>query len=336
MGSAQWLRQQLLQRPGSIVCVDASWFLPNSPFSIESLLPKVAKAVGAGASGRHAFLAKRLPGSVFLDLDRCADMEGCPGVPHMAPQQELFEQTMQMLNIRNSDTVVCYDRTGTFSAPRAYWTFKLMGHENRFVLDGGLPAWEREGYDVVTDSTEAQIEEEIKSRADSEPYSVSPPFPAHSSLIVDRAFVAENAKRGPSDHVPHIDVRPAPRFTGEAPEPREGMRSGHAPGCDNIPFLSVLDLGSMGTPVEPEGDAKEKFTMQLKTTEELAKIFETKGLDLSKDEFVISCGSGMTAAIVGLAAEIVEPSSQWRLYDGSWSDYGRAEFSDEEAPVVKG
>jgi len=118
-------------------------------------------------------------------------------------------------------------------------------------------------------------------------------------LVRDVTQVAASAKLG--DYT-IIDARSAARFKGEVPEPRPGLASGHIPNSRNVPFTEVLT---------PEGT--------LKSNDELRTVFENAGVDLNKPA-ITTCGSGATAAILGLA--LTRLGVPFSLYDGSWAEWG--------------
>jgi thiosulfate/3-mercaptopyruvate sulfurtransferase len=196
---------------------------------------------------------------------------------------------MTRLGIANDMEVVVYDGMGLFSAPRVWWTLRVFGMKNVFVLDGGFPKWLKEGRPVE------------KGMPKITPSNFTANFDA--SLVADYERVEEVLKNHSAQVV---DSRPADRFRGEAPEPREGVASGHMPAGD------LVENGALAAPEKIEAAAKKA------------------GIDLSKP-VITSCGSGVSAAVLWLALESIGKPPR-ALYDGSWSDWG----SREDAPIETG
>jgi thiosulfate/3-mercaptopyruvate sulfurtransferase len=265
--STDWLAEHL--RDPGLVVVDGSWYLPAE-----------------NRDGFEEYLASHIPGAVFFDIDEIADHSR--GLPHMLPPPHVFELHMARLGISNGSKVVVYDGAGLFSAPRVWWTFRIFGMENVFILDGGFPKWKAE---------KKPNEAGMVTRE-----------PAHFTAAMNEVMVAdvERVKKTLVDRSAQVvDSRSAERFRGEAPEPRPGVRKGHMPGSLNLPSSKLVDNGGLASP--------QKIT---------AAVSEA-GIDPSQP-VITSCGSGVSAAIVWLALDSIGKEPQ-ALYDGSWSEWGANE-----------
>ena len=263
--STAWLAQHL-DAP-DVRIVDASWFMPGSP--------RDAKA---------EFAERHIPGAVFFDIDEIADTDS--PLPHMLPSPVKFSARVRKLGLGDGSRIVVYDSSGILGAARVWWTFRVMGHEDVAVLDGGLPAWLAE--DRPTDDHDPQPGERHFSPR------------VASDLVRDLNQIKRTLDSGREQVV---DARPAPRFKGEVPEPRAGLRTGHMPGALNVPVGSVI---------APDG--------RMKSAEEIRAVFEDAGVDLKKP-IVTTCGSGITASVLALALARTG-KDRVGVYDGSWSEWG--------------
>ena len=232
---------------------------------------------------RAEYEAEHIPGARFVDVDEVADLRS--DLPHMLPPVEKFMSRMRELGIGDGHQVVVYDTAGVFSAPRVWWMFKYFGQDNVAVLDGGLPKWKAEGHPVTAEPPTIRDRHMITE--------------IRPELLRDVTQVAASSKLG--DYT-IIDARSAARFKGEAPEPRPGLRSGHIPNSRDVPFQELLT---------PPGT--------LKSTDDLRAVFMGAGVDLAKPA-ITTCGSGVTAAILGLA--LTRLGATFSLYDGSWAEWG--------------
>lgn len=264
--SCAWLAERL-DSPDLRV-IDASWFLPNDPRNAKAL-----------------YAERRIPGAVFFDIDDIADRE--TELPHMLPRPEVFSSRMRKLGIGDGSRIVVYDNQGIFSSARVWWTFRVMGHDDVVVLDGGFPAWERGGYPIEGGPPQPLKERHFTARM-------------RTDLVRDLSDMQRIVAAGKT---PVFDARPAPRFRGEAPEPRPGLKSGHMPGAKSVPSGSLVDENGM-----------------LRSRDELQRLFKDAGGDTTQPA-VCSCGSGITAAVIALALARL---GRWdaAVYDGAWAEWG--------------
>lgn len=220
---------------------------------------------------------------------------------HMMATSEQFNQAASKHGISDDENIVIYDCFGIFSSPRAWWMFKAMGHKNVAVLDGGLPAWlaSNKGAELrVSDNSDAPKSEHIARE--------------YNGRLNESYFINWQSVQAAIDQEGFsiVDARAALRFSGEAPEPREGMRSGHIPSAISLPYSELLASENM-----------------FKPKEQLKAVF-AKHLDNVDGEhnYIFSCGSGVTACVIALAADIIGLKNL-SVYDGSWSEWGsRAEL----------
>lgn len=205
-------------------------------------------------------------------------------LPNMLQDPTDFEQACRKLGINKSSKIVVYDNLGIYTSPRVWWLFKTMGHTNIAILNGGLPAWNQEGFELepITKST----------------YKLGD-FEAifHPALVKDIEAIKTNLTTKINLV---IDARSEGRFNGTAPDPRPDLKSGHIPNSINLPYTAVLENG--------------KF----KQKETLNTIFSN--LQIDDNPLIFTCGSGITACILMLASELVSNNPK-AVYDGSWTEW---------------
>jgi thiosulfate/3-mercaptopyruvate sulfurtransferase len=263
--STDWLAARL-QAP-DVRVVDASWHMP-----------------AAKRDARAEHVAARIPGAVFFDLDEIADTDA--PYPHMMASPEKFSSRVRKLGLGDGHRFIVYDSTGIFSAPRVWWNFRAMGHEDVFVLDGGLPKWKAEGR-PLDDLPQSTRERHFTAR------------PNHG-LVRSASDVLANITL---QREQVVDARSPGRFSGSEPEPRPGVRGGHIPGAINIHYARLLNA---------DGTLRPRL--------ELEAVFAAAGIDATRP-VTASCGSGVTAAIIALALHVLGTPGA-AVYDGSWSEWG--------------
>jgi thiosulfate/3-mercaptopyruvate sulfurtransferase len=263
--------------------VDVAWLAAHLTAPDVRVIDASTFMPGSERNARAEYDAGHIPGAVFFDIDEISDT--ATDLPHMMPSAEKFASRVRRLGLGDGLRLVVYDSQGIFSAPRVWWMFRHMGHEEVFVLDGGLPAWVAAGH----------------------PLEDMPPMPRdrhftmrrRGDLIRDMGQVSAHLASGSAQIV---DARAAGRFSGQAPEPRVGLASGHMRGALNLPFNQVLTS---------EG--------YLKSKEALAEVFAASGINLQAP-IVTTCGSGLTACVLALASARLGRTDV-AVYDGSWTQW---------------
>ncbi|KAK9808169.1 hypothetical protein WJX73_004496 [Symbiochloris irregularis] len=221
--SCEWLSQRLSDT--KVKVLDATWFMPFH-----------------GRDNLKEYCQRRIPGAKFFDLDKVADTS--TDLPHMLPSATAFAAAADALGIDNDSTVVVYDGLGIFSAPRAWWTFRVFGHDRVSVLQGGFPAWQQGGF--ATDETVVTEHDAGTGAAAAQQAAKS-----GQSHVTFRAQLQEGMVRSWQQVLANVDshaevvvdARSDGRFHGKEPEPRDGLPSGHIPGSSSVPFTEVVQDG---------------------------------------------------------------------------------------------
>lgn len=275
--STNWLAQEM--GAADLKIIDASAHLPD-----------------AGRDAAAEFAEAHIPGAKFLELSTFVDPAS--EVPAAVPNAAIFTQRVQSLGINAGDRIVIYDDSAVKTSARAWFILRLHGVKDVAILNGGLQKWRTEGRPLEAGAPESPAEKgtitasigdvETRLKAD---------------VLVNIESRAEQL----------IDARGAGRFTGEQPDFRPEIPSGHIPGSLNLPFNSVY---------KPDGTFKEIDTIR--------DVFERAGTELSRP-IITTCGGGVTAAVLLFALQLAGKDDV-ALYDGSWSEWA----ADPTTPKATG
>ncbi|PWN36172.1 Rhodanese-like protein [Meira miltonrushii] len=287
----------------SIRILDATWFMPN-----------------VQRDARKEFeQGPRIPNSSFWDVDKVATQKGEKdekgnelnplGLSHMMPTPKVFANAAGQHGITPDTHVIVYDTHGVFSSPRTAFTFHAFGHRAISILNGGLPAWIKNDFEVENGP----------------PHQITPtnyPTPSlESTLIRSYDEMVANARMGARGQTV-LDARPNGRFEGTAPEPRPGLSSGHIPNSTSLPATSLLDTNSISsdksfTTLKNQTDLWRSISDTVGGMDELDKLRQASSA--GESAVTNTCGSGMTAAILWLG--LYQLGIQSSIYDESWTGY---------------
>lgn len=238
-----------------------------------------------GRNAREEYETEHIPGALFFDLEKIANPDNPR--PRKIPSRELFVREVGKLGIGSGKHVVAYDTLGLYSAARIWWMFRHFGYDNVSVLDGGMVAWKRAGLPVEGGIVEL------------------PPTKFEPGKTRDLLALWPNVLESSQTGGQIIDARTPGRWAGTENDRYPGTRAGHIPNSLNLYWASLL---------KPE-------TKEFLPVEEVKKKFVAAGVSM-KNPATLSCGSGLTACILALALHRLG-KEDWRVYDGSWDEWGR-------------
>ncbi|WEK46097.1 MAG: 3-mercaptopyruvate sulfurtransferase [Candidatus Andeanibacterium colombiense] len=263
--STEWLADEM--GSSDLRIVDASNHLPT-----------------AKRDARAEYEAGHIPGAVYMDLAGLVDTES--EVPSALPTPEMFASRMQKLGLGDGSRIVLYDDSEVKTAGRAWYMFTMFGAQNVAILDGGLAKWKREARPLEVGNQELRCRHYTAWR--------------ECDMVRSKAQMIANLKSG-AEQV--VDAREAGRFTGEVPDFRPGVPSGHIPGSFNLPYTELYNQ---------DGTFKDKAGLR--------RAFEQAGIDIDRP-IVTTCGGGVTAAVLSFALHLLGKDCGVALYDGSWSEW---------------
>ena len=275
--STEWLADHI--SASDVQVIDASRVLPN-----------------VDRNPHAEFLEKHIPGAQFFDINDIADKNH--QLPHMLPSAEQFSSKIGKMGIRDGVKVIAYDSNGGFSAScRAWWMFRVFGHEDVAILNGGLPKWVVEGRTINSHSQTPGVGDFMARK--------------NNSLVRDVSQMLANIEGGQEQVA---DARSPGRFLGVDPEPRPSSKKGHIPGSVNLPYNLLMDSSK---------------NYVFRSADEIMDAIQSAGIIPDKP-LIATCGSGVTACVIALALYLVG-YKETAVYDGSWAEWGE----HHATPVIR-
>ena len=277
--------------------VDGDWLQANLG-RCDVVVLDVRNKIDKGS--REVYEAGHIPGAVYSDYieDGWRIKQG--EVVGMLPRPAHLEQLIGGLGIGNGDHVVIVpagiSAPDYGSATRIYWTFKVMGHDQVSILDGGYALWARQGRPIETGS---------KRR---EPKRFSARY--RPEMVASREDVARVVGTGTGPVL--IDNRPAVQYSGEK-KSGSVARSGAIPGARSIPVNLFYD----------------ESTLEFASLEQLARMWREAGIAEGSEQ-ITYCNTGHMASLGWFASSELLGNRRTRLYDGSVADWSR----HAELPMV--
>jgi thiosulfate/3-mercaptopyruvate sulfurtransferase len=261
------------------VLVDADW--------VEAHLDDPKVAVVEVDEDTSAYEKNHIRNAIRIDWKR--DLQD--PVRRDFVNKEQFEALLSERGIANDTTVVLYGGNNNWFASYAYWYFKLYGHQDVKLLDGGRKKWELDSRDLV---------EEVPTRPATN--YVAKEQDASIRAFRDEVVDAINVKN-------LVDVRSPDEFSGKLLAPahlpqEQSQRPGHVPSAKNIPWSKAAN--DDGT---------------FKSDDELTELYQQEGVDLSKDT-IAYCRIGERSAHTWFVLHELLGQENVKNYDGSWTEYG--------------
>ncbi len=273
--------------------VSVKWLEKNKKAKNIVILDATIPKITSGENDSNSLSSHQIKNARFIDIkNKFSDLS--TNLPNTMMSSVDFTKAACELGIDKDSAIVAYDEYGIYSSSRAWWMFKAMGHDNIAVLDGGFPEWQKARYEIEKKKIYSGAKGNFEGLYKPDYFKNTNDILA---VIDNKEFLV-------------LDARAEERFKGLVVEPREGLRSGHIPASVNFPYTKLINENKMIS------------------KENVSRVF--KEIVNNDKPLIFSCGSGVTACTLALAAEIIGLKNL-SIYDGSWTEWG----SNLDLPIGK-
>ena len=255
---------------------DQNIILLDSRWSLDAKYPSIID-----------YKKSHIPSSIFFDLNKFFDYSS--KLSHTLPTEEQFIRAVSNIGINNKNKIIIYDANGFFNSCRVWFMFKVFGHEDIVILDGGYENWVKK---------KLPLEKKI-NRLKKSHYKAS----LKKQFLIGKLKL-EEIVNNQSDEYAIVDARSESRFLGKEPEPRKGIRKGKIKNSINIPYTKIFDSEGL-----------------ISSLDILKKVFFDEN-NLKGKKVISTCGSGITACNILFALQVLSHKKNF-LYDGSWAEWGK-------------
>jgi len=274
----------MMNYPGPVV--SASWLAKHLGDPVLRVVDATLLLPDTGRNARGEYLEGHVPGAAFFDFERVADPAN--PLPRHFPDTQHFAAEIGALGISNDTHVIAYDTHGLYSAPRVWWLFRQYGFDRVSVLDGGLKAWCAAGLPLESGDTPTIQRKFVPG--------------APRGLFAGWTDVLDAIQ---TDGIQILDARTPERFAGAEADRYPGTRNGRIPKSRNLYWAQLLD----------------EQTRLLLPQDQLRARFEAARINYDRS-VILTCGSGFTACMLALGLHLTG-MNDWKVYDGSWDEWGR-------------
>ena len=240
--------------------------------------------------GFKEYESEHIETAIFFDLEKNSNKKKNLAHNHFLPQKRDWEKSLSKMGIGNKDKIVIYDNSDLISSCRCWFQFLYFGHDPKlvFILNGGLKKWKMEKRKITKNLTFIKKSNYLARE--------------NKNMVKIKSQIEKNINES---KFKLIDARSKERFEGKTKEPRPNVRSGSIKNSMCMPYSECIN--------PTDNSFLDKKTLYKKF----------KSLGITGNNVVFSCGSSVTASVLGVAYSLINTKYMPIIYVGSWSEYGK-------------